>query len=299
LKNFLVFFFLLPLCGIMLQACSPTLIHTPPEEYLKKSASIEQTGDITAAIEELKIALTIDPGNNAAKEQLKRLSETRDKEAEKHYKTGLSLKESDYPAALREFLAALRIKPDYQVVVGELKTKQYAISESKLQSRTTAHRGSAEKKTSEKADVEEEGDYDYIGFAMSLYNNGEYQAAIGELLKARSRYPRNAEISKYLNLSYYNLGVLYYKKKDYMNALNMFSNVKRGDGKTEDYLKKIWVMLKNMADEYYKAGLKFFREQKLNEAIGKWNIVLQIDPHHQKAKEYIQKSKKLLEALKQ
>jgi cytochrome c-type biogenesis protein CcmH/NrfG len=58
-------------------------------------------------------------------------------------------------------------------------------------------------------------------------------------------------------------------------------------------------MLKNMADNFYRAGLKFFREQKLHEAIEKWNTVLEIDPNHHKAKEYIQRSKRILEALKQ
>jgi hypothetical protein len=57
-------------------------------------------------------------------------------------------------------------------------------------------------------------------------------------------------------------------------------------------------MLKSLADEFYRAGLKFYREQKLNEAIVKWNTVLDIEPDHQKAKEYILKSKKLLQALK-
>jgi tetratricopeptide (TPR) repeat protein len=297
LRVFFLYFFLFLLCVVLLNACAPALKHTPSEEYMKKSSSLEQTGNITEAIEELKIALTIDPTNSSAKEQLKRLSEKRDQEAEKHYKAGLSIKESDPAGASREFITALRTKPDYQVVVDELKKQHLTMSESKLRSRVITKKDSMSRKRGEEG-VEEEENY-YLGIAISLYENGEYQAAIDELLKARSKYPRNSEISQYLNLYYYNLGILYYDKKDYTKALSTFSKVKKGFGKTEEYIKKTRAMLKNSADELYKAGLKFFRQQKLHEAIAKWNAVLEIEPNHQKAKEYIQRSKKLLEALKQ
>ncbi len=297
-RKSIFYLFLLLLSVVLLNACAPVAKYAPPEEYLKKSSSLEQRGDIAAAIEELKIALTIDPSNDSAKEQLKRLSVIRDREAEKHYKAGLSLKESDQSAARKEFLMALRIKPDYQIVVDELKQQQLTMAESKLQSRTTRRTGARKAKGDEEEDEEEVGGgADYLGVAISLYEHGEYQAAINELLKARSRYPRSAEISRYLNLSYYNLGVLYYQKKDYVNALGMFSKVKRGSEKSDAYLKKARAMLKNVADEYYKAGLKFYREQKLKDAIAQWNTVLEINPNHNKAKEYIQKSRKLLEAL--
>ncbi|MEN6321454.1 MAG: tetratricopeptide repeat protein [Syntrophaceae bacterium] len=244
----------------------------------------------------MKIALTIDPSNTTAKDQLKKLYTIRDIEVDKHYKAGLALKENDPPEATREFLAALRINPDFQKAIDELKNQHLAFAESKLRSRTHARGEETRKKGEETDSVTEESSH--IGLAISFYENGEYQAAINELLKARAKNPRNAEIIKYLNLSYYNLGVYHYNKKDYMKALKMFAKVKKGFGNTESYIKKTRVMLKNMADEFYRAGLKFYREQKLNEAIMKWNTVLEIEPDHQKAKEYTLKSKKLLEALK-
>lgn len=296
LRGFIQYLCLLLSCAVLLNGCAPAFKHTLPEEHIKKSSSLEQTGDIATAIEELKIALTIDPANSSAKEQLNRLSQIRDQEAERHYKAGLSLKESDSSAAIKEFLTALRIKPDYPIVVNELKNQNIAIAESKLRSRTIVRRDSVRGRGGETREYEES---DHPNIAISFYESGEYQAAIDELLKAKSKDPRNSEIAKYLNLSYYNLGVFYYNKKDYMKALNMFTKVKRGFGNTEPYVRKTRTMLKNMADNFYRAGLKFFREQKLHEAIAKWNTVLEIDPNHHKAKEYIQRSKRLLEALKQ
>jgi len=299
MRIYALIFFLLFLHGVCLHGCAPVL--TPPDEYVKKSFSLEQTGDISAAIEEIKIALTINPSDKAAKEQLKRLSEIRDNEAEKRYRAGMSLRGTDPRAATREFLAALRIKPDYQIAVDALKNQHLATTESTLRSRATSRKGYTKGKGDEDEDENEtiEEESDQLGVAISLYENGEYQAAIDELLKARSKYPRNAEISKYLNLSYYDLGVYYYYQKDYIKSLSMFTAVKKGYGNTKPYIIKARGMLKSLAEEFYRAGLKFYREHKLNEAIEKWNTVLEIEPSHKKAKDYIYKSKKLLETLKQ
>jgi tetratricopeptide (TPR) repeat protein len=157
----------------------------------------------------------------------------------------------------------------------------------------TASRENGENETETKED-----DYGYLGIAISFYENGNYQAAINELLKAKSKYPRSSEVSKYLNMSYYNMGKMYYDNKDYMNALQILTKVKKGSEKVEPYVTRAGAMVKNLVDIFYKEGLQFYGQQKLQEAIEKWNIVVEIDPHHRKAKEYIQKSRNLLEALK-
>jgi tetratricopeptide (TPR) repeat protein len=278
---------------VLLSACAPAIKDTILDEYSQRAITLEQSGDTTSAIEELKIALTIDPDNSHAKAQLQRLSEKRDQEAQRHYQWGLSLKEKDPQGARRAFLTALRIKPDYMSALDELKKQHLELTVSKLETRMTASRENGENEKETKED-----DYGYLGIAISFYENGNYQAAINELLKAKSKYPRSSEVSKYLNMSYYNMGKMYYDNKDDMNALHMLTKVKKGSESAEPYLTRAKVMVKALMDKFYKEGLQFYRQQKLQEAIEKWSAVLEIDPHHRKAQEYIQKSKKLLEALK-
>ncbi len=292
-KIFLLHLSAISISLILLNACAPAIKHTISEEHLNKSITLEQTGDTTSAIEELKISLTIDPDNPYAKAQLQRLSEKRDKEAQRHYQWGLSLKEKDHQGARRAFLTAMRIKPDYMSAVDELKKQHFELTVSKLETRMKSSTESSEGEKEVKED-----DYGYLGIAISFYDHGNYQAAINELLKAKSKYPRSSEVSKYLNMSYYNIGKIYYDSKDYMNAVHMLTKVKKGSENAEPYLTRARVMVKNLVDKFYKEGLQFYRRQKLQEAIEKWNTVLEIDPHHRKAQEYIQKSKKLLEALK-
>jgi len=78
------------------------------EESFKNSVIKEERGDITEAVEELKVALTIDPANKRVRDELVRLMEKRDREAEKRFKAGMALKDSDPLAAVKEFIAALR-----------------------------------------------------------------------------------------------------------------------------------------------------------------------------------------------
>ncbi|MBI3582691.1 MAG: tetratricopeptide repeat protein [Nitrospinae bacterium] len=254
------------------------------DEHLKKALSLEQQGDIRGAIEEFKIALTIDPTNDEAKAGLKRLSEMADIEAEKHYQKGLSLKKTDPSKARTEFLIALRLKPDYQLAIEELKGWHIFVAKSRL----LAPPGETDT-----------GVEDYLSVALSLYEDGDYAGAIQEFLKAKEKYPKNPEIIKHLNLSYYKQGVAHFEKGEYKNALQMFSSLKPDFEKVGDYIKKVRAGLKKTAEDSYKNGLKLFREQKLTQAIEQWNIVLEIEPDHKKAREYIEKAKNLLKSLEQ
>src|SRR3972149_1154381 len=254
------------------------------DEHLKKAVSLEQQGEILGAIEEFKIALTIDPTNDEAKVGLKRLSEMADIEAEKHYQKGLSLKKTDPSKTRTEFLIALRLKPDYQLAIEELKGWHIFVAKSRL----LAPPGETDT-----------GVEDYLSVALSLFEDGDYAGAIQEFLKAKEKYPKNPEIVKHLNLSYYKQGVAHFEKGEYKNALQMFLNLKPDFEKVGDYIKKVKVGLKKTAEDSYKNGLKLFREQKLTQAIEQWNIVLEIEPEHKKAREYIEKAKNLLKSLEQ
>jgi tetratricopeptide (TPR) repeat protein len=287
-------------CIFLLSACVPPPTKPKPtieivpvitdqfkpflDEHLKKALIFEQQGEFPCAIEEFKIALTIDPTNDEAKVGLKRLSELADIEAEKHYQKGLSIKKSDPSNARIEFLKALRIKPGHQPSIEELKGWHLFVAKSRLLAPTSEVDSGLE---------------DYLSVALSLYEDGDYGGAIQEFLKAKEKYPKNPEITKHLNLSYYKHGVALFEKGEYKKALQMFSSLKPDFEKVGDYLKKVRSGLKKTAEDGYKNGLKLFREQKLTEAIEQWNIVLEIEPDHKKAKEYIEKAKNLLKSLEQ
>lgn len=98
-------------------------IKEPPKErffygYLRKARALEKKGDLVGALKHYKLALTLNPSSQQAQRGRRRLEGKVRREAEKHYRAGLSFqKEGKYSRARQEFLLALRLKPDYPEVV--------------------------------------------------------------------------------------------------------------------------------------------------------------------------------------
>jgi len=306
----LVFFSLLFVGGcaheeaVIAPIAPKSVVTKPLEKSIKNALEFEEKGQLTSAVDHLKVALTIDPANVMVKDELKRLMAKRDLEAEKHYKAGLALREADNPdGARKEFIAALRINFDYMEAARALKDLQLESSEATLQMRAKKEAATAKPQTrpqpKNQYPADEELADTYLDTAIAFYDAGNFPSAIQELQKARSRTPNDPDVNKYLNLSWYNSGIIWFKKKEYKKALEAFGMVKKKFESVEEYIGKCLQAQKNEAEELYKNGLKSFREQKLQDAIAKWNAVLEINPNHIKAKEYIEKATKLLNALKE
>jgi hypothetical protein len=52
-----------------------------------------------------------------------------------------------------------------------------------------------------------------------------------------------------------------------------------------------------LVDEYYNAGIRYYREEKLPEAITQWKAVLEIDPQHVNARKNLDQAERLLKQL--
>ena len=211
----------------------------------------EKKGKIANAVEELKIALTIDPENLKAREELHRLMGKCDLEAQKHFKSGMALRDYNRREAQKQFLEVLRIRPDYQQAITGLRDLQLMSSEVSIQARLkkeagkeanrkiqgsiTGHKTKAEEPTDEEeADTE---DYS-LNIAISAYENGDYVTAIREFEKMKALYPRDPDIKAYLNRSWYNHGIDLFNKRDYRNALHSFSKLPKGYGSVNEYIAK-------------------------------------------------------------
>jgi len=266
------------------------------DEFVVTSRNQEAKGDLTAAVERLKIALTLDPDNSVARSELGRMIIKRDQEAEKRYRSGLSLKENDPAGARREFLAALRIRSDYREALLAIKELQLESSELSIKARIKKQ-AATHSSSKQSPQYEESIEETYLDTAIAHYEDGNYSGAINVLMKAKNKNPNSPDIARYLNLSWYHQGITWFTKHDYRKALVSFSRVRKNFERVNDYAAKCRQLMKDEAEKLYRVGLKFFREQKLQGAIATWNQVLTIDPGHRKAREYIDKAQKLLNAL--
>lgn len=107
-------------------ACTATGWNKPDsqtaDQYLSQAKDLEARGELTDALEQYKLALTIAPENPAAKTNCERLSRKLIRMADDRYRLGMKYHaQGKYGLARNEFLAALKLRPDhpeaYQMLV--------------------------------------------------------------------------------------------------------------------------------------------------------------------------------------
>jgi nucleoid-associated protein YgaU len=95
-----------------------------PDRYITKAQELEAQGDLVEALEQYKVALTVDPGNQLAKEKVSQLESTLGELAEKHFQDGVAFRrKGEYNRARQEFLTALRYNPDHPEAKNMLKER--------------------------------------------------------------------------------------------------------------------------------------------------------------------------------
>ncbi len=93
-----------------------------PDQYLIKAQEYESEGKPVEALEQYKLALTVEPENPVALEKLSELRSRLEGLAEQHYQTGLVFqKRGEYTLAQQEFLMALRYNPEHTEAANALK----------------------------------------------------------------------------------------------------------------------------------------------------------------------------------
>jgi len=112
---------------ILVMGCEKREAQTPPpvplsDQYLIKAQEFESDGKLVEALEQYKLALTVEPQNPLALEKTSQIKSHLDGLAEEHYRTGLSFqKRGEYARAQQEFLTALRYNPGHAEAANILK----------------------------------------------------------------------------------------------------------------------------------------------------------------------------------
>ena len=95
------------------------------QAYLQKGQECENKGDLVEALKQYKLALTVRPSDQMAIDNRDRVETAMRRSAETHYRAGLKLhKAGKYGQARRQFLIALRLRPDYPKVLRMLRVPQ-------------------------------------------------------------------------------------------------------------------------------------------------------------------------------
>jgi tetratricopeptide (TPR) repeat protein len=95
------------------------------------------------------------------------------------------------------------------------------------------------------------------------------------------------------------MGKTQYDQKNYAAAYRILTELTKLTPSYEDSPALIQDSRKRLIDQHYGQGIRYYREEKLREAIAEWRLVLDLDPQHANAKRNIEQSEKLLKGLEE
>lgn len=129
-----------------------------------------------------------------------------------------------------------------------------------------------------------------------------YSDSISEAEKFLKESPNDKEANDILVEAYYRQGIDFFQNNLYERSLDFFNRVKRMVPNYKD-IEELIITVTKALDEYidnlYKQGITFYRKQMLENAIDKWNKVLELNPGHEGALKYSEKAHQLLKKLKE
>jgi len=296
----------------LLSACATTQSLSQVAQRNQEEASrLEGTGRLRDALERWKIILTIDPQYPGASQKKTEIEAKIKEQSDRHIVAGKELlQRRDKQGAQRELLAALRLDPMNREVLELLYQSEQQLGEqtafAKSSRKGGAHAGSeagqggdAKSPLMEEAEEEETGEEVSLAAATDLFKRGDYLAAIDAFGRVLSQQPGLREAVDYQKLAYYNQGVAYMGKENYGEALKMFERLRRIQPDFKRLPHYIQTAREKSAEQHYLAGIRHYKEQKLQEAIEEWNQALALNPKLESAKRHQEQARRLLKRLEE
>lgn len=303
------------------------------EKYQVKAKEYEKEDVLQMALYYWKIAGSINPADMEVAKNTERLKIKIQLRAKKHFKKGATyFKKGHLKEARQEFLITLRYDPAHKEALNYLKKRlpgdsftTYLVKEGdtiknlalkiyndpgktilityfndldtkgKLTSGMTLKLLIPETKLADMTiNIEKK-----LIKANSFFQAKDYDKALMIIRKVLEYDPTNIEADDLANACYYQKGTILIRQKKHLEALKMF---KKADPVYKDIQKAISNLLEYIRHEarvHYSRGVKYFVNEQLTMAIEEWEMTLDLDPDHQKAKKDIENARTLLKKLKE
>ena len=339
----------------------PRVRETLAAPHRDRAAELERDGFLHRALEEWKVALTIDPESAAAREAEKRLAaKIESLVAERVGEARTALARGSHVEAQRRLLAALALDPANRAIVtmlqNEVKDVEFLVhtvrqgetlaslaeryygDRSRLEviwetnqlppnPKLTAGMtlkipeipglpfarprpaapvlpapGATAVAPSRPEPAREEAPPEVnplIAEAREALDRNEYTVALGDLDKLLAGDPGNREGLTLKKLVLYRHGKNLFDQKNYDASYRTLTTLSKLQHDYEDVAKLLPQTKGRAIDLHYQSGIRFYREEKLPQAIAEWKAVLDLDPAHANAKKNIDQAEKLLKGLEQ
>jgi tetratricopeptide (TPR) repeat protein len=133
--------------------------------------------------------------------------------------------------------------------------------------------------------------------AREAADRNDYNQALSDLDQLLTSSPRNADALTLKKQVLYSLGKQQLDQRKYRDSYATLNQLSKLAPNYEDSGTLLRQTRTRLVDEYYNAGIRYYREEKLPEAIAQWKAVLEIDPQHVNARKNLDQAERLLKQL--
>ena len=133
--------------------------------------------------------------------------------------------------------------------------------------------------------------------ARDAADRQDYNQALTDLDQLLASSPRNADALTLKKQVLYTQGKVQLDQKKYKDSYATLNQLARIAPNYEDSATLLRQTRSRLIEEHYNAGIRYYREEKLPEAIAQWKAVLEIDPQHVNARKNLDQAERLLKQL--
>jgi len=276
--------------------------------HRQRADAAERSGDLRQALDEWKIALTLQPDDPVARAARARVTAQIEQAVSDRVRQGReALGRGDRDGARRQYLAALALDPANRTAFDGLRSVVTEVRLAALQAQPAlaaatpprSRRAAPERGAPDLAPEDAEELNPVLLEAREAFDRGQYAVVLADVEKLLTLNPRNAEAVELQKAALYREGKQQIDRKNDQESVRTLTTLAKIDPAYEDSAAILTQARGRLAQRYYAEGLQLFRDEKLEEAIARWRTVLDYDPGHASAKKNIEQAERMLRGLQE
>jgi tetratricopeptide (TPR) repeat protein len=135
--------------------------------------------------------------------------------------------------------------------------------------------------------------------AREALERNDYAEALSEVDKYLASSPGNRDGLAVKKQALYKQGKAQLSDRKYEESYRALTQLVKLQPDYEDSPALLQQARTHAVEQHYSQGVRLYREEKLNEAIAEWRVVLEMDPQNANARRNIDQAEKLLKALEE
>jgi tetratricopeptide (TPR) repeat protein len=137
-----------------------------------------------------------------------------------------------------------------------------------------------------------------LSMARLQFSNGLYETVVSITNEILQLDPGNEQALEIQRESYYSLAEGFISDGSNVRAMRMLRNLPRDYRATKELTGKVQQALDTTSEPLYLQGVNYYINEELERAVDSWELTLQANPWHKKARTDLEKARKLLEAVR-